>query len=73
MLKMTNFGTKRLLNRNKVDNRSKLTVFQPLNVIVRPAYGFQFDMPDLDELIGFLKHTTFKIQRNGNRINKSVE
>jgi hypothetical protein len=45
------FGINWLLNRKKLmifPNCDPLTVLQSLDVIVRPAHGFEFDMPDLD-------------------------
>jgi hypothetical protein len=47
-LKRKNFGMERLLNRKRLEIFPKCgpqTVFQSLNVIVRPVHGFEFDMP----------------------------
>jgi hypothetical protein len=36
-------------------NCGPLTVFQSLNVIVRPAHGFEFDMPALNYSVLYFK------------------
>jgi hypothetical protein len=50
-LKLAYYNMKRLSYRKKLrilPNCGPLTIFQSLNVIVRPAHGFEFDMSVLE-------------------------